>query len=56
MIDASIYMNKAKSLRMPESEDKLINFLSGQHGSLCSVSSQSIIDQVIVPFCPKPFS
>lgn len=32
IIDASYYINKATSLRTPESKEKLINFLKDQHG------------------------
>jgi hypothetical protein len=56
IIDASYYMNKATSLRTPESKDKLINFLSDKHGLLPSVSSKSEIDEEMVSFSPKPLS
>jgi hypothetical protein len=39
IIDASYYINKATSLRTPESKEKLINFLKDKHGLLPSVSS-----------------
>lgn len=56
IIDISYYINKATSLRTPESKEKLISFLKDKHGLLPSVSSKSEMDEEMVSFSPKPLS
>jgi hypothetical protein len=60
IIESSYYINKATSLRTPESKEKLLVFLKDKHGllppSVGSVSYKSGIDEEMVSFSPKPLS
>jgi hypothetical protein len=59
IIESSYFINKATSLRTPESKEKLLDFLKDKHGTLPPLMGSdyiSEIDEEMASFSPQPLS